>query len=169
MRLATSTGDYAAFAGLVADYVGWCQARYHDDLWFIDQVFGHQSLADELRALPIAYGPPNGRVLLAWRDGAVCGGGAYRHSADGICEMKRLYVRPHAVGAGIGRQVAGALIEAARQDGYALMRLDTGKRFAEAIALYQSLGFETCVPYHDYPPDLMPYLVFMQRPLAAAP
>jgi hypothetical protein len=53
----------------------------------------------------------------------------------------------------------------AKEDGYSLMRLDTGGRLVEAIKTYENLGFRNCAPYIEYPPDLMPYLVFMEAPL----
>jgi GNAT superfamily N-acetyltransferase len=165
IRAASTASDYDGFAGLVSEYVDWCRARYRQDEWFVDQVFGHQSLASELDALPAAYGPPNGRTLLAFRDGQLCGGGAYRRLADGTCEMKRLFVPTRSSGAGTGRRLCEALIRSAQTEGFGLMRLDTANLFTEAIALYKSVGFRECVPYHEYPQALMPYLVFMELPL----
>jgi GNAT superfamily N-acetyltransferase len=164
---ARSVQDYAAFAGLIDEYVGWCRARFADDPWFVDAVFGHQALERELAALPRAYGPPDGMTLIARVDGEVRGAGAYRRIGEGVCEMKRLYVPLRFQGAGLGRKLAHALMETARAEGYALMRLDSGKRHHEAIALYEALGFAPCPPYHDYPEQFMPYLVFMERKLTA--
>jgi hypothetical protein len=45
------------------------------------------------------------------------------------------------------------------------MRLDTGNLMTEAIAMYRALGFRDCEPYNEYPPELMPYLVFLERSL----
>ena len=165
IRCATTPEDYAAFAGLVSAYVAWCRARYPDNAWFVEQVFGHQGLAEELEVLATSYGPPNGRTFLALRNDEICGAGAYRQLADGTCEMKRLFVPPRSSGAGIGRRLCGALIDSAREEGFSLMRLDTGNLLTHAIALYTSLGFTTCAPYRAYPAELMPYLVFMERRL----
>lgn len=162
---ASTENDYAAFATLVRAYIDWCRARYHDDTWFVETVFGHQSLDDELTQLATKYGPPQGKTLLALRDGQVCGAGAYRRLADGSCEMKRLFVDPAFQGRGIGRQLCAALIDAARADGFTLMRLDTANRLTEAIRLYTVIGFTTCAPYCHYPSELMPYLIFMELPL----
>ena len=125
--VASSAHDYAAFAGLVTEYVDWCRARYREDAWFVNEVFGHQSLATELEALPFTYGSPNGKTLLAVRDGVVCGGGAYRRLGDGTCEMKRLFVPSRFSGSGSGRRLCTALIQSARAEGFTLMRLDTGE------------------------------------------
>ena len=164
--LAKTPSDYEAFGALVGEYVGWCRTRYQDDTWFVEQVFGYQDLDQELRELATAYGPPNGKTLLVRSDDQVSGGGAFRRLPDGSCEMKRLYVSERFKGRGIGRRLAEALIDAARMDGFELMRLDTGNLLTEAITMYRKLGFKDCAPYLEYPQKLLPYLVFMELPLS---
>ncbi|HEY4066145.1 MAG TPA: GNAT family N-acetyltransferase [Burkholderiaceae bacterium] len=167
IRPASSPSDFAAFASLVTEYVAWFRTRYHDDADFVDGIFGHQSLDAELQALPRAYAAPNGRALLAVReDGQVAGAGAYRRLPDGACEMKRLFVPARFGGHGTGRRLCNTLIASARDDGYALMRLDTGRRLLEAISMYESLGFTRCPPYHEYPAALMREIVFMELSLS---
>lgn len=167
VRPAVSPDDYVAFAGLVVEYVDWCRGRYRDLGGFVESVFGHQSLATELQGLSTKYAPPSGRAFLAFSGGRVSGCGAYRHLPDGSCEMKRLFVPDRSQGHGVGRRLCDALVASARDDGYRLMRLDTGDRFTAAIALYASLGFVACAPHHDYPPELMRNLVFMELRLPA--
>jgi GNAT superfamily N-acetyltransferase len=164
---ASNTSDYAAFAGLVREFADWCRGRYQEDSWFVDQAFSHQSLDRELEILSTAYGPPKGRAFLARRDRDIIGCGAYRKLSDEICEMKRLFVPDRFRGQGTGRKLCHALIAEARADGFTLMRLDTGGLLVEAIALYESIGFRHCPPYNEYPEKLMPYLVFMEMPLAS--
>ena len=79
--------------------------------------------------------------------------------------MKRLYVSERFKGRGIGLRLAQALIDAARMDGFELMRLDTGNLLKEAITMYRNLGFRDCAPHVEYPQKLLPYLVFMELPL----
>ena len=103
-----------------------------------------QQFEAELANLPGRYAPPSGTLLLA-TDGLIAiGCGALRRldSIRGqICEMKRLYVRPEARGLGVGRQIAGRLIEEAVRLGYTKMVLDTLDRLEAAMHLYESLGF----------------------------
>ncbi len=166
IHTAATASDYGAFAGLIREYVDWSRARYQGDAWFIEQTFSHQSLESELQDLSVSYGPPNGKTLLARSDGQICGGVAYRRLSDEICEMKRLFVPDRFRGRGTGRRLCEAIVASATDAGFRLMRLDTGNRLTEAIGMYESIGFRICAPYHQYPEALMPYLVFMQMPLA---
>jgi ribosomal protein S18 acetylase RimI-like enzyme len=106
-----------------------------------------QGFEQELSALPGAYVPPRGRLLLA-RDGdALAGCGALRPLSQEICEMKRLYVRDAFRGRGVGRLLAETLLAEARSIGYGAMRLDTLPSMTAAIPLYRSLGFSEIAPY----------------------
>ena len=110
-----------------------------------------QDFERELTELPGRYAPPAGSLLLALDGTNAAGCVALRNIGDGICEMKRLYVRPAFRGKGLGRALASDIIAAAKQIGYERMRLDTLSSMKEAIALYQSLGFRHIAPYYDNP------------------
>lgn len=115
--------------------------------------FCFRGFEEELAALPGEYARPAGRLLLAFdgNAGDVAGCGAFRRLENDICEMKRLYVRPAYRGKSFGAQLAHALIENAREAGYAGMRLDTMPSMARAIALYRSLGFREIECYRVNP------------------
>ncbi|MGC2741729.1 MAG: GNAT family N-acetyltransferase [Candidatus Angelobacter sp.] len=112
-----------------------------------------QGFEDEMRSLPGKYAPPAGRLLLALWDGENAGVIALRPlDEQGLCEMKRLYVRPEFRGHNIGRLLAEQVIREAAEIGYSRMRLDTipGKMDA-AVAMYRELGFKETHPYYPTP------------------
>jgi len=103
-----------------------------------------QGFDAELAALPGAYAPPRGLLLVARSDGCV----AVRPIDARTAEMKRLYVRPPARGTGLGRRLALAAIEHARGAGFERLVLDTmPEQMQGAISLYRALGFRDTSPY----------------------
>ena len=110
-----------------------------------------QSFDRELAELPGKYAPPGGRLFLAMENESAAGCVALRKIEDGVCELKRLYVRPAFRGSGLGRKLSETVISAAREIGYRRMRLDTLSSMTPAIALYASLGFQRIAPYYDNP------------------
>ena len=124
-----------------------------------------QNFEAELAELPGKYAPPSGRLLLARKGNQSVGCVGLRPLEAGICEMKRLYVRPQWRGRGIGRQLACVLIAAARNPSYTRMRLDTLNTMKSAIDLYTSLGFRRIEAYYDNPSERA---VFMELVLENA-
>lgn len=110
-----------------------------------------QNFDEEVAALPGAYAPPEGRLLLAFVENEPAGCVALRKIGDGIAEMKRLYVRPAHRGTGLGRKLTEAVLDDARAIGYRAVRLDTLATMKEAQALYVSMGFVDIPPYNDHP------------------
>lgn len=162
---ATTADDFEAFGTVCRAYVEWCRERYDDMPWFVEEVFGYQSLEDELKVLKLKCDQPNGRTIIAVTTDGVVAGGAYRRLSGTVCELNRLYVTDKARGHGLGRKLSDALLSAAKSDEYIIMQSDTGNRLTEAISMYESMGFNHIALYQEYPERLMPYLVFMERAL----
>jgi GNAT superfamily N-acetyltransferase len=114
-----------------------------------------QGFDAELASLPGEYAPPRGALLLALIDGQVAGCCALRplDTADypNAAEMKRLYVRKPFRRFGLGRQLAEAILDAARAGGYHSVLLDTLDDMEAARQLYAELGFQEVAPYYHNP------------------
>lgn len=114
---------------------------------------GFQDFEAEKANLPGKYAPPSGEILLALNtEGQPLGCVALRPTAlEHCCEMKRLYVLPHGRGLGLGKALVAAVVDEAKQKEYRLMRLDTLPTMAQAISLYEDVGFEEIDAYYDTP------------------
>ena len=114
-----------------------------------------QNLAAELAGLPGEYAPPRGALFMAEIDGRPAGCVALRplDAADypTAAEMKRLYVRDRYRGSGLGRELADAALNAAREAGYSTVLLDTLDDMEAARGLYEELGFHEIPPYYHNP------------------
>ena len=144
LRSATSPSELDTVRALFVEYA----ASLQHDLCF-------QGFDSELRDLPGDYADPRGSLLLARCEGQWAGCCALRplDSSDyaNACEMKRLYVRSTFRGLGIGRALAEAILDMARQAGYSCVLLDTLDDMESARAMYVDLGFEEIPPYYHNP------------------
>ena len=100
---------------------------------------------------PAVFSPPGGAFIVIYEDGRPVAGGGVKRLADGIGEIKRMYVVPEARGRGVARRLLTALEDAARELGYARVRLDTGREQPHARALYESAGYREIPDYNDNP------------------
>ena len=141
IRQATTTDDIERARALFVEYAQWLKV----DLCF-------QGFAEELKALPGAYAPPRGRLLLAGtaHDAFACIALRPLEGA-GMAEVKRLYVRPAHRGERWGYRLAEELIAEARAIGYRELKLDTLDWMTAARALYVGVGFRECAPYYHNP------------------
>ncbi|MFQ5349870.1 MAG: GNAT family N-acetyltransferase [Thermoanaerobaculia bacterium] len=117
----------------------------------LDFDLAFQEFDREVDSLSSIYGPPGGSFLLAERQGEWVGCVGLRRLAEGVCEMKRLYVIEAARRHGIGRLLVEAVVDEARRQGYSRMLLDTVPAMTAARALYRSLGFRPIEPYRHNP------------------
>ena len=145
---AQGEADMALVRQLFEEYADWLD---------IDLCF--QGFAQELAGLPGAYAPPQGDLWLARVAGELAGVVGLRPLGPGICELKRLWVRPAFRDLGLGRRLTERAIAAAREKRYGVMRLDTVVRqMARAGALYAALGFRETTPYAGAPHPELRYL-----------
>ena len=113
-----------------------------------------QGFEEELAHLPGKYARPDGRLFLAYSGDRIAGCAALRKLEDGVCEMKRLFVRDEFRGLKVGIRLIERLIDDAREIGYRTLRLDTfPPKMGKAVSLYESLGFRQIQPYYDNPND----------------
>ena len=99
---------------------------------------------------PESLAPPAGVFVLARLDGVPVGCGGFRRFADGVAEIKRMYVAPEARRRGVATALLAALEARARALDYRSIRLETGTNQPEAMALYQRAGYRPMVPYGHY-------------------
>ncbi|MEY2408224.1 MAG: hypothetical protein QOF48_894 [Verrucomicrobiota bacterium] len=129
-----------------------------------------QNFEDEIADLPGEYEGPFGRLLLARGTDGTAGCVAFRKLSAGICEMKRMYVRPAFRRQGIGKLLVTELLRDARHAGYETVRLDTLTSMAAALSLYQSFGFRKIPAYYANPLPRVVYLeLTLERLTSAAP
>jgi GNAT superfamily N-acetyltransferase len=151
IRPAAGAADFEAARALFLEYAAWLQ----EDLCF-------QGFEQELATLPGKYAPPDGRLLLACRDGKPIGCVALRRFDADSGELKRLYVQPDHRGHGVARALSAAAIDAARAIGYRRVVLDTLDRMSAARALYAAAGFREIPAYY---PNPIPDAQYMERVL----
>ena len=118
----------------------------------LEPLYGRIDRPDAPSATPEQFSPEAGGVfLVGFEDGRpVCGGGLKRLE-PGVVEIKRMYVVEEARGRGLARVLLVALEDAARERGYARVRLDTGPQQPHAEALYRSVGYREIPDYNGNP------------------
>ena len=117
-----------------------------------------QNYDEELLHLEGKYGPPGGRLYLAYCDSQLAGCVALRQLDPHRCEMKRLYVRPRFRKQHIGGILVRRVIAEARAIGYDHLLLDTFPFLDVAIRMYEKLGFRYIPKYNDSPMESTLYM-----------
>ncbi len=149
---ATSENEIEEVRTLFLEYANW-----------LDFSLCFQGFDEELAELPGKYSPPDGRLYLAVSGGKYAGCIGLRRFKDGVCEMKRLYVRPEFRGLGIGNALIEKIIADAKAIGYEKMRLETIKeRMGKAVEIYEERGFVKIEAYYDNP---NPHTLYMELDL----
>jgi GNAT superfamily N-acetyltransferase len=97
---------------------------------------------------PEEMAPPRGRFLVGYDDGEAVAIGGVRPLGPDVAEIKRMYVAPGARSRGVGRALLAALEDAARELGYARVRLDAGAEQRHSRALFADAGYRAIPAYN---------------------
>lgn len=159
---ARSAAELAAAEVLMRKFLAWVHIRYREWPEIVAAYYDMAQWERALSGLAVEYPAPDGCVLLALIDDEPAGCVAMKRVDPATCEMKRLFIRDRYQGAGAGRTLCTALLDAARTRNYAFMRLETGDQQSEAQALYRSLGFYEIEPYHPHQELLLAHVVSME-------
>ena len=98
--------------------------------------------ADEAPVDPVEFAPPGGVFVVGFADGEPVASGGFRRHSDQVAEIKRMYVVEDRRGVGYARRLLAELEARAAAIGYRQIILETGLRQPEAIALYESSGYQ---------------------------
>jgi ribosomal protein S18 acetylase RimI-like enzyme len=115
------------------------------------------------------FAPPTGLFLVGVLDGRAVATGGWRWQGDpanGLAEIKRMYVSPSGRGRGLSRRVLAELECRAAAAGVRRIELSTGARQQRAIALYRTAGYADTAPFGHYADS--PTVVFLGKNLASA-
>jgi putative acetyltransferase len=97
-------------------------------------------------------------------DGTAAGCGAVKFFPDGYAELKRMYVRHAFRGQGLGKIIIEYLEAFILQKGIRTVRLETGVLQAEAIGLYERMGYKQVEPFGEYLPDPLSFFYEKRLP-----
>ena len=84
---------------------------------------------------------PGGHVFFAADGERVIGTGALLHEGEGVYEVSKMAVEPAEQGRGVGRRLLQALIARYRSLGGTTLFLESNRKLAPAIHLYEAMGF----------------------------
>jgi ribosomal protein S18 acetylase RimI-like enzyme len=143
--------------------LGFIRQLFRDYEKELDENICFQSFEEELNDPLKKYGPLSGDLLLAYWNDEPAGCIALKALREnGVCEMKRLYIKPEFRKNKIGKQLVEELLSAAKEKGYTAMRLDTLSKLRPAIRLYEDYGFMKISAYCQNP---LPGVVYMKKSL----
>lgn len=89
-------------------------------------------------------------VVVAYEEGVAVACGAMKELDRNTMEIKRMFTSPAHRAKGLASQVLAELETWAKESGYTVCRLETGKRQPEAIAVYQKNGYIQIPNYGQY-------------------
>ncbi len=91
-----------------------------------------------------------GRAWIVYADGRPAGCAAYRERAEGVCELKRVFLRPEYRGRGISKELLRTVEGYARERGCRAVALDTNSALEPAVTLYKKAGYRVTLCEGQY-------------------
>lgn len=91
--------------------------------------------------------------LVARWEGIAVGCGAIKFFEEDYAEVKRMYVTPQYRGKGVAQALIKHLERLSLENGFYILRLETGVHQNDAVRLYEQAGFSRCPPFGKYLDD----------------
>jgi putative acetyltransferase len=139
--------------------------RRLNEAW-IKKYFGLEEQDNEVLGDPVGYIiEPGGQIIIATLGNRAVGCCALKPMEPGVFEVAKMAVAEDLRGRGIGRKVLARTIAEAKAMGATKLYLETNSKLANAIHLYETLGFQ------HLPTKQSPYVranVFMELALTTA-
>lgn len=127
--------DNAALAKIVRDTLAEFGANHPNTVYYDPTTDALYELFQQKRA----------RYFVAELDGKIAGGGGI-YPTDGLsedtCELVKMYLLPQARGMGLGKTLIEKCIEAAKENGFRKIYLETMPELKQALKVYEKFGFE---------------------------
>lgn len=163
-RKAQDRADFAAVHQMRAAMAQW-DAEQTRAMGYPADGVAEAYYGDSIEDLHRMFTAPDAAMLLAHRGDTVLGHAGFTRFDALDAELLLVWLDPAARGAGVARRMLNLVLSGMRDTGYAGAVLETAPFMADAIRLYQSLGFAACPPFRDPPPDLAPITIFMRARL----
>ena len=162
IRRAGAREDFEALHGLVALLAAWDMEQM-DAMGLPTADLVRIYYSDSVDDLATKFSQPRALALVARVDAKPVACAALFDAGDGIAEVHKMFVHPDSRGKGVARALMASLSDAARENGYTLLRLETVTFMVDAIRLYRAAGFPHCAPFHPVPDSLRAITLFMER------
>jgi len=157
-----------ALMGINMEYMAWVAAGIEQSFGLTSQALLGMALPDYVASVidkVCGVSPPRGAFYLIYVGNDLAGMGALRPMGNGVCEVKRIYVRPAFRGLRLGDSILQRLLSDAQVFGYQRVRLDSAPFMRTAHRLYVNVGFVDRGPYEglEVPVILHAGWRFMER------
>jgi GNAT superfamily N-acetyltransferase len=162
IRRAQAREDFEALHGLVALLAAWDMEQM-DAMGLPTADLVKLYYSDTVDDLARRFAHARTPALVGRLDGTPVACAALFDAGGRIAEVQKMFVHPKSRGRGVARALMASLLDAAREGGFTLLRLQTVTFMVDAIQLYRTAGFTHCAPFHPVPDSLRAITLFMER------